>query len=148
MVKKTDIDKSQVFGECEKSAVAALGEEYKARMTQILALDLEVHRWSASYLVALVVGIGWALGSDKIKSLSNLFIDDSGGAKYDNCYLILSIATVNALYILWMALKGFQTQQLYLYLYSVTGKQISGLISKDYNSYEVWRRSDVFCSKK
>lgn len=142
------MDKNEIFGEREKSAVSALVEEYKARMTQIFALDLEVHRWSASYLVALVVGIGWALGSDKIKSLSNLFIEDNGGPKYDNCYLILSVATINALYILWMALKGFQTQQIYLYLYSVTGKQISELIERKYNSYEVWRRSQVFCSTK
>lgn len=137
----------EIFGEREKSAVAALVEEYKARLTQILALDMEVHRWSASYLVALVISIGWVLGSDKIGSLGGLFVEGRN-PRYDNCYLILAVATINALYILWMSLKGFQTQQLYLYLYSVTGKQISELIGKRYNSYEVWRRSSVFCSEK
>ena len=38
------------FGELEKSSVSALVEEYKARLSQVIAFDNEIHRWSASYI--------------------------------------------------------------------------------------------------
>jgi len=136
------------FGEREKSAVAALVEEYKARLSQIIAFDNEINRWSASYIIALVVGIGWTLSSQNIKTLSGLFLEDSRAPNFNNCYFMLSLAVINALYILWLTIKGYQAQQLHFYLHTVTGKQIRNLIDEPYNSFEIWRRSTLFCSKR
>jgi hypothetical protein len=137
----------EAFSEREKSIVSALVEEYKSKILQIIALDAEINKWSASYIVALVVGIGWALGNEKIQNLNSLFIKDNDGLKFGNCYLILFIALINSLYILWLTIKGYQAQQIHYYINTVTGKQISELIRAPYNSFEIWRRSEIFCSK-
>jgi hypothetical protein len=127
------------ISEREKVAVAALVEEYKTKWLQVLALDSEVNKWSASYLVALILGIAWLLGSDKVQSLSDLF----SGRGYDNSYFILSIAIINVIYVFSMSMKGYQIQQILYYLHTVNRKELEPLIMRSFNSFEGWRRSEA-----
>lgn len=140
----TLIEPGEKITEREKSAVSALVEEYKVKWQQILLLDAEVKRWTASYIIGIAVGIYWVISSDKLKDLPAIYSE----RKYDNSYFILSIAVINAMYILALTLKGYQIQQIQYYLHTITGKQISKLIEIHYNSFEVWRRSGIFCSPK
>lgn len=134
----------EAFGEREKSAVSALVEEYKVKWQLILLLEGEIKRWTASYIVALVIGIYWILSSERIKGIYNVFWERS----YDNSYLILTLAVINASYSLAIAFKAYQIQQVYYYLHTVTGKDITKLIRLQFNSFEVWRRSGLFCSPR
>lgn len=129
------------MGDREKTAVTALLEEYKARWQQLLNLDSEVNKWTASYVIALVIGISWVLGSERIKGLDELF----SARNYDNTYFILSLALINAAYSLSLAFKGYQVQQISFYLHTVVGKDIVRLTGVPFNLWEVWRRAS-FCT--
>ena len=128
----------------EKTAVTSLLEEYKARWQHLLNLDNEVNKWSASYVIALVLGISWILNSDKIKGLDDLF----STRNYDNSYFVLSLAVVNAAYMLSLAFKGYQIQQICYYLHTVVGEDVIRITGVSFNTWEVWRRSAVFCSPR
>lgn len=128
----------------EKTAVTTLLEEYKARWQHLLNLDNEVNKWSASYVIALVVGISWILSSEKFKGLDELF----SARNYDNAYFILSLAVVNAAYMMSLAFKGYQIQQICYYLHTVIATDVIRLTGVTFNTWEVWRRSAVFCSPK
>lgn len=128
-----------------KSAVTALVEEYKAKITQVIGLDAEVSRWSASYIVALVVGIFWLLGNDKQKTVESLFfVASTRTPDYPNSFLLLFIVIISCLYILWLTMKSYQIQQIYYYLHAVTSKQVSEMTGVSFNKYELYLRSSKF----
>lgn len=130
-----------VLSDREKTAATALIEEYKARWQQFLNLDNEVNKWASSYVIAMVISIGWVLGNDKVKGIDTLFLAPN------NCYFILSLAVVNASYSLSVAFKGYQAQQICYYLHDVVGKELIRITGIPFNSWEVWRRIK-FCSPK
>jgi hypothetical protein len=127
--------------EREKVAVTSLLEDFKARWQELLNFENENSRWSTLYVTALILVISWILNNDHYQSLSDLF------NKGDNSYFIISLALINALYTLTMALKGYQIQQIALYLYEEIGLRVSSITRQPFNSWERWRR-EAFQSKE
>jgi hypothetical protein len=138
------MEKLNELSDREETAVTTLLEEYKARWQHLLNLDNEVNKWSASYVIALVVGVSWILSSEKFKGIDELF----SARNYDNAYFILSLAVVNAAYMLSLAFKGYQIQQICYYLHTVVAANVIRITGITFNTWEVWRRSAVFCSPK
>lgn len=120
----------------EALRITVLTEEFKTRWQQIVEWDDQVDKWTASYAIALTVGVSWILGSDRITRLDQFFTERNN----DNSYFLLSLALVNAAYILYMTFKGYQIQQLRLYLYSNVCKSLNEIIKRESNSWETWHR--------
>lgn len=121
----------------ESAALMVLTEDFKARWQHFLNLDNEVNKWTASYAIALVVSISWILNSQRFNGLDELFT----ARNFNNSYFILSLALVNAVYILSLAFKGYQIQQICLYLCAQVGKEIEDITGAPFNSWETWRRT-------
>lgn len=121
----------------ESAALTVLIEDFKARWQHFLNLDNEVNRWTASYAIGLVVSISWILNSQRFDNLNDLFTARNS----NNSYFLLSLALVNALYILSLAFKGYQIQQICLYLCVQVGKEIEDITGAPFNSWEIWRRT-------
>lgn len=120
--------------EREKIAVSALLEDFKARWQELLNFEAENSRWSTLYVTALILSISWYVNNDHYVSLSDLF------NRKENGYFIVSLALVNAVYTLAMAMKGYQIQQIGLYLYTEIGQKVTSLTHVPFNSWERWRR--------
>ncbi len=127
--------------EREKVAASALLEDFKARWQELLNFENENSRWSTLYVTALILVISWILNNDHYQGLSDLF------HKGENSYFILSLALINAIYTLAMAVKGYQIQQIALYLYEEVGQQMAAITRQPFNSWERWRR-EAFQSKR
>jgi hypothetical protein len=119
----------------EKAALSALTEDFKARWQELLNLENENNRWSTLYASALILIIGWMLNNSRYPNIDALL--DTG----ENAYLVVSLAFINAIYTLAMTIKGYQIQQIALYLHEEVGQQISKLAGCQFNSWETWRRS-------
>ncbi len=122
----------------QDTEVLVLSEEYKIHWQQVLELDGEINRWTASYVIALVVGISWIMGTDRIGDLQQIY----SGRKYDNCYFVLSLALINAAYILSLTFKGYQIQQLRLYLYREICRPLNRLAYTKCKLWEIWHRTE------
>jgi uncharacterized membrane protein len=120
----------------DKIAVDALLEDLKARWQELLNFENENSRWSTLYVTALILTISWLINNDHYGSIAELI------KKRENAYFIVSLALINAIYTLAMALKGYQIQQIALYLYSEVGRNISSLIGRPFNDWERWRREE------
>lgn len=118
--------------------VAVLTEELKVRWQQQNVWDGQVDRWMAAYAIAIVVGISWLLGSERVSTLSQFFSDRN----YDNSYFILALAIINATYILYISFKGYQIQQCRLYMHEIICKQLNDLTGGEANTFELWHRID------
>lgn len=127
--------------EREKVAASALLEDFKARWQELLNFENENSRWSTLYVTALILVISWILNNEHYQGLEHLF------RKGENSYFILSLALINAIYTLAMAVKGYQIQQIALYLYGEVGQQLSAITRQPFNSWEKWRRV-TFQSKR
>lgn len=128
--------------EREKAAVSALLEDFKARWQELLNFENENNRWSTLYITALILVVSWLLNNDRYQGLGDLF------HRGENSYFIVSIALINAIYTLAMALKSYQIQQIALYLYSEVGARISALTRQPFNSWERWRREDFHTAER
>lgn len=120
--------------EHQKIAASVLVEEFKVRWQQILSLEQEVSRSSALYATALTLAIAWILGHDELSDFRSFL---NKGA---NSYFVLSLGFLNALFALNIAFKGYQTQQIALYLYEVIAERLCELTGEPFNSWETWRR--------
>jgi hypothetical protein len=127
-----------VFINRQDTEVLVLSEEYKIRWQQVLDLDGEINRWTASYVIALVVGISWIMGSDRIGEIQQIY----SGRNYDNCYFVLSLALINAAYSLSLTFKGYQIQQLRLYLYREVCTPLTRLAHTKSKLWETWHRTE------
>jgi hypothetical protein len=116
--------------EREKVAVSALLEDFKARWQELLNFENENSRWSTLYVTALMIVISWILNNDHYQSLADLF------HKGENSYFIISLALINALYTLTMAIKGYQIQQIALYLYVEIGQRVNSITRQPFNSWK------------
>lgn len=121
----------------ESAALAVLTEDFKARWQHFMNLDNEVNKWTASYAIGLVISISWILSSQRFNQLNELFTERNS----NNSYFVLSLALINAAYILSLAFKGYQIQQICLYLCVQVGKEIEELTGAPFNSWEIWRRT-------
>lgn len=120
--------------EREKAAVSALLEDFKARWQELLNFENENNRWSTLYVTALILVISWLLNNERYQGLEDLF------HRGQNSYFIVSLALINAIYTLAMALKSYQIQQIALYLYGEIGLRVAELTRQPFNSWERWRR--------
>lgn len=121
--------------EADQAQVAALLDDFKARWAELLNFENENNRWSTLYVTALVVIIGWILNNDRYRDLNELL--DRG----QNAYFVLLLAFVNNLYTLGMSIKGYQIQQIGLYLFDEVRPRINALTGGDFNTWDCWRRA-------
>ncbi len=129
--------------------VTSLLEDFKARWQELLNLENENNRWQTLYVTALMLVIGWIMNSSKdYQSFQDLF--DKG----NNAVFILTLAGINAIYALAMAYRGYTIQEIALYLYTITAKNINQILDRNqerleidaemkdrFNAWEQWRRS-------
>jgi hypothetical protein len=123
--------------------VIVLTEEYKARWQQLMSWDEQSDKLMASYAIALVVAVSWILGTERFSTLAQLF----SGRDYDNSYFILSLALVNAVYILYVTFKGYQIHQMRLYLYKEVVAPLNDITDSQAHQWEAWHRT-VFQSRR
>lgn len=121
-------------GEPNQLAVSVLLEDFKARWQELLNFESEVNRLVSLYASALILGVAWILAADKYKSLKQIFTTN------DNAYFVLSLVFVNAAFALSTALKGYQIQQIALYIDEEIADRIKDLAGVEFNTWEVWRR--------
>jgi hypothetical protein len=119
-------------------AVSALLEDFRARWQELLNYESEVSTWSTLYYTAFLLTIGWILGR-KRDEVDSLFRTHTGITPF----LVLSIALINAVYILAIAFKGYRIQQNALYLYDVVGKRITRITGEPFNTWDDWRRDHL-----
>jgi hypothetical protein len=127
--------------EGDKLAVAVLLEDFKARWQELLNFENENNRWSTLYVTALILVISWVINNTTYQSVEDIF------HKGENSYFIISLALINALYTFSMVLKGYQIQQIALYLYEEVGARVSFITGQPFNNWEKWRRQ-TFQSKR
>lgn len=118
--------------------VSALLEDFRARWQELLNFESEVSTWSTLYYSAFILTIGWILGR-KRNEVDELFKTHTGIIPF----LVLSVALINAVYILAIAFKGYRIQQNALYLYDIVGKRITRLTGEPFNTWDDWRREHV-----
>jgi hypothetical protein len=123
----TPDDREKLFGQ-------ALLEDLKARWQELLNFEAENNRWSTIYVTAIIAVAGWFVNSPKSGDIAGLI---NTGA---NAYLLLLLAFVNNLYTLSIAMKGYQIQQLGLYLYTEVRPKLNALTYGDSGTWERWRR--------
>lgn len=143
---KIDEDKLQL--ERDKLIVAVFLEDFKARWQELLNLANENNRWQTLYVTALILVIGWVINISKdYENLKDIF--DKG----NNSIFILALAGINAIYTLAIAYRGYNIQEIGLYLYTKTARKINEIICANnanieirseventFNSWEKWRR--------
>jgi hypothetical protein len=133
--KKFELEQTKMRLEERKLAASVLIEDFKARWQELLNFENENNRWSTLYVTALLLVISWILNNgSKYNGLSELFQQN------ENSYFILSIALINAIYTLSMAIKGYQVQQIALYLYERIGSRVTELTGEPFNCWESYRR--------
>ena len=123
----TPDDREKLFGQ-------ALLDDFRARWQELLNFEAENNRWSTIYVTAIISVTGWFVAGPKSGDISALMKTGVNG------YLLLLLAFVNNLYTLSMAMKGYQIQQLGLYLYSEVRPQLNALTHADSGTWERWRR--------
>jgi hypothetical protein len=140
---KLALEREKFALEKDKIVIQTLIEDFKARWQELLNFENENNRWSTLYVSAIVLVVSWILNhnEDNNKSLQQLY------QHKENSYFVIFLAFINASYTLAMALKGYQIQQIALYLYSEIGKKISSTTGYRFNSWEKWRR-EFFQSQK
>jgi hypothetical protein len=119
--------------EREKLLGQALIEDFKARWQELLNFESENNRWSTIYVTAIIAVVGWFVNNPKPDDLGSI-------VKGANGYLLLLLAFINNLYTLSMAMKGYQIQQLGLYLYCEVRPKLNALTGEDSGTWERWRR--------
>jgi hypothetical protein len=120
------------------TAVSALLEDFKARWQELLNFESEVGTWSTLYYTAFLLTIGWVLGK-KRREVDDLFKVHAGITPF----LVLSVALINAVYILAIAFKSYRIHQNALYLNEVIGKRITQLIGQPFNTWDQWRHEHI-----
>jgi ABC-type glycerol-3-phosphate transport system permease component len=120
--------------ESDKLAVSVLLEDFKARWQELLNFENENNRWSTLYVTALILVISWVINNTTYQNIEDIF------HRGENSYFIISLALINALYTFSMVLKGYQVQQIALYLYEEVGSRVSFITGQPFNSWEKWRR--------
>ena len=148
-IQKLKIEQEKLQLERDKLIIAVLLEDFKARWQELLNLASENNRWQTLYVTALMLVIGWIINISKdYESIEAIF--DKG----NNSIFILVLAGINAIYTLAIAYRGYNIQEIGLYLYTNTAKKINERIGNKntateilsevediFNSWERWRRS-------
>lgn len=121
--------------ESARIAVDVLLEDFKARWQELLNIESEINTWAITYLTAMFLSIAWILGQKNGQIIATLFKEQR--------ILILSIAVVNASYMLMLSAKDYRLQQNALYIYEVLAPRISDISGESFNTWEEWRRQNT-----
>lgn len=116
--------------------IAVLTEELRTRWQQLIQWDESVDKWMASYAIALVVGVSWILGTERVGDLAQFFQQRNS----NNGYFILALAVVNAVYLLSIAFKGYQHNQLRIYIFTNITGPLNEISNLEANQWEKLHR--------
>jgi hypothetical protein len=119
------------------AAITVLLEDFKARWQELLNTGAEISNWSTAYYSALILTIGWILGRKSKEGLRELFTTE----RPVETFLVLTLALINAAYVLGIAVRSYHIQQIALYLYEVVDTRIAAITGQPFNSWEDWRRT-------
>jgi hypothetical protein len=128
------MDRRTQTQELNKLQVAVLLEEYKSRSQELIGLQNENNRWGTVYLSALTIVVGLLITNDKYGTLQDFFY------RGDNAYFIVSLALINAAFTLGMAFRGYQVQQISLYISEDLFRRIGWITSQNVVTFDIWRR--------
>jgi hypothetical protein len=119
-----------------EQTVSTLLEDFKGRWQELLNFESEVSRWFTLYLTATIAVFGWVMGNKDFTSVQALLKEHDGL----NAVLVLSLALLNAVFVLALAFDGYRIQQIGQYLYSHVGLRLTKLTGEPFNIWEDWRR--------
>lgn len=122
-------------------AVTVLLEDFRVHHQALLQLESEVGRWTTVYAGALTIGAAASFTEAANAAGKPEVLGDPIRAA-----ALLMLATVNAVYILAVAFKGYQCQLLRLYLHDVVGRRLRQIGDQSFYGWEIWQRT-VMCSK-
>jgi hypothetical protein len=118
-----------------RMALDVLLEDFKARWQELLNIQSEINTWAITYLTAMFLSIAWILGQKNQQIVTNLFKNQR--------ILILSIAVVNAGYMVMLSAKDYRLQQDALYIYQEIAPRVSDISGERFNTWEEWRRQNT-----
>jgi len=133
---KIVVERQKVAIERDKLVATSLIEDFKARYQEVILLKSQNIRWQALYMTALTVLTGWTINYSDANKIDGFFIKDETA-----CFVLL-LVFINAIYIYSLALRGYEIQQLGLYLYSKIGENISNVVDSKFNDFEYWRKME------
>jgi len=117
------------------AALEVLLEDFKARWQELINIEGEINTWTITYLTALFLTVAWVLGQKSKETLAVLFKEQQ--------LLLLSIAVINASYMLILSSKDYRLQQDALYIYQVIAPRVSEISGELFNAWEEWRRQNT-----
>jgi hypothetical protein len=117
------------------AALEVLLEDFKARWQELLNIEGEINTWTITYLTALFLTVAWVLGQKSKETLTELFKERQ--------MLLLSVAVINASYMLILFSKDYRLQQDALYIYQVIAPRVSEISGELFNAWEEWRRQNT-----
>jgi MFS family permease len=118
-----------------RAALEVLLEDFKARWQELLNIEGEINTWTITYLTALFLTVAWVLGQKSKETLTRLFKEQR--------MLLLSIAVINASYMLMLFSKDYRLQQDALYIYQVIAPRVADITGEPFNTWEEWRRQNT-----
>lgn len=121
--------------ELSKVAIDVLFEDFRARWQELLNIESEINTWAITYITALFLTIAWVLGQKNKATIIRLLKEQK--------VLIISLALINASYMLMLSAKDNRLQQNALYLYEVVTPRITELSGETFNYWEQWRRQNT-----
>jgi len=121
--------------EIARMALDVLLEDFKARWQELLNIESEINTWAITYLTAMFLSIAWILGQKNQQIVTRLFRNQR--------ILILSIAVVNASYMLMLSAKDYRLQQDALYIYQEIAPRVTDISGERFNTWEEWRRQNT-----
>jgi hypothetical protein len=122
-------------------AVTVSLEDFRVHHQALLQLESEVGRWTTIYVGALAIGA--AVSFTEVAATSGPATEFANPIR---AAAILVLATVNAVYILALAFKGYQCQLLRLYLHDVVGRRLRELSDPSFYGWEIWQRTVMWRS--
>ncbi len=124
--------------EKDQVRLSVLTEELKLRWQQVMEWDNRTDRWMASYIIALVVGASWILNNKEVTGINDIL----SARNYDNSYFVLALATINAVYSLYISFMGYQIHQLRLYIYKEICMPLALIANLNIRHWEIWHRTE------
>lgn len=132
---ETSFNLGDEMDDIARAALEILLEDFKARWQELLNIEGEINTWTITYLTALFLTVAWVLGQKSKETLTTLFKEQR--------MLLLSIAVINASYMLMLFSKDYRLQQDALYIYQVIAPRVSDISGEPFNTWEEWRRQNT-----
>lgn len=116
--------------------INSLLQEYSSRWQEILAIESEVSTWSTIYLTGVLAAIAWTLGRDKGQTVKDAL---RLNRRQSPIYL-LTLALLNSIFILALAVKSYNIQEIALYIHENLAPRLRVLTGEPFDFWEEWRR--------